>query len=122
MKLAVIRNPVLESPLLGGGDNPTAEGANKGIGGLISGVIGAMLVVSFVIAIFYFMTGALSWITSGGDKAKLESAREKIVNALIGLIVVAATWAVAVLVGQFLGLEGFTKGSFMLPVYPLGGK
>jgi hypothetical protein len=48
--------------------------------------------------------GAIQWITSGGDKGQLEGARNKITNALIGLIIVGASWAVFTLIGQFFGI------------------
>jgi hypothetical protein len=37
--------------------------------------------------------GAISWITSGGDKGKIEDARNKITAAVIGILILASAWA-----------------------------
>ena len=47
----------------------------------------------------------MEWITSGGDKGKTESARNKITAAIIGLIVLASSWAVLMLILGFLGTD-----------------
>jgi len=49
--------------------------------------------------------GGLTWITAGGDKTKLEKARDQITQAIIGLIIVGATYALASLVAHFFGLK-----------------
>ncbi len=91
--------------------NPAVPGATGEpgvyIGNLISTAIGAVIVIAAVLALIYLIMGAFDWITSGGDKQKLESARGKITNGIIGLILVVATWAIITLVGNFLGLENF---------------
>jgi hypothetical protein len=98
--LAQIVNPVLKDLLQGGGDTGGAA-----IGSLIGGFIGAFLIFTFIITFLFLMLGGFSWITAGGDKSKLQEARDKITNALIGLIIVAAAWSVMTLVGQFLGIN-----------------
>jgi len=60
--------------------------------------IGALLVFGFLIA------GGIQWITSGGDKGKTESARNTITAAVIGLLILASSWAILNLVLGFLGL------------------
>jgi len=37
--------------------------------------------------------GAIQWISSGGDKASVEAARGKVMNAIIGLIVLFVVFA-----------------------------
>lgn len=104
MNLAQLTNPVLPANL-GGGTNPTTAQGGVVIGSLISSLIGGFFIAAFILAFMYLLIGGVSWITSGGDKVKLEQARDKITNAIIGLIIVAAAWAVMTLVGQFLGLD-----------------
>lgn len=97
--LAQIENPVFDNLLRGGKDT-----GGTAIGSLVGGLVGLFVIVSFIMAFVYLILGGFDWITSGGDKAKLQSSREKITNALIGLIVVAAAWAIMSLVGDFLGI------------------
>lgn len=100
-QLTQITNPVLPGSLGSGGNS---AGTNA-IGMLIGNFIGAFIIFAFIVTVFYFLLGGFEWITSGGDKAKLQSARDKITNALIGMIIVGASWAIMTLVGGFLGIQ-----------------
>ncbi len=57
----------------------------------ISAVIGILTVIAALWFIFVFISGAISMISSGGDKGALENARKRIFNALIGLAVIVAS-------------------------------
>ena len=57
-------------------------------------VIRLFFIVAGLIAIIYLLLGALSWITSGGNKESVDKAREKIQAALIGLILIFIVLAV----------------------------
>ncbi len=100
--LAQITNPVLPTNL--GGTGSTAEGGTI-IGQLISNIVGLLLIFAFALTLLYLIMGGLQWITAGGDKASLETARNKITNAVVGLLIVAAAYAIFTLVGQFLGIN-----------------
>jgi hypothetical protein len=75
------------------------------IGKLISALVGLLLILSALMAFFYLILGGISWITSGGDKVAMESARNKITHAIVGLIIVGAAWAVMILIQNFLGVQ-----------------
>lgn len=49
--------------------------------------------------------GAFEWITSGGDKEAVGKARNRIINALIGLAVLAVAFALARLGAHFVGVD-----------------
>lgn len=74
------------------------------LGSLISAIVGTLLIISALLAFFYLILGGIQWITSGGDKAGMEAARNKITHAIVGLIIVGAAWAVMILVQNFLGI------------------
>jgi len=60
-------------------------------------IVRFFFIIAGLIALIYLLLGALSWITSGGNKESVDKAREKIQAALVGLIlifVVLATVAV----------------------------
>lgn len=87
---------------------PISRGSNmqiQSVGVLISGLINALLVIAALLAFVFLVLGGLQWITSGGDKAGMEGARNKITHAIVGLIVVAAAYAIMILVGNFLGIN-----------------
>jgi len=100
---AQICNPALPTGL-GGCGGGTTEGGQV-LGGLISGIVGMAFIFGFLLTLAYFLTGGMQWITSQGDKNALESARGKITNALIGLVIVASAYAIFKLVGNFFGIE-----------------
>ena len=97
-----------------------AEITNPVIGnlGTLTGVgffqqfIPSLIRIAFVIGIiiFFFMliTGAISWISSGGDKAALETARGKITNALIGIVLLFSVYVIAQLIEAFFGITILT--------------
>lgn len=73
--------------------------------------IGALVTLIFIIAgllaTFYLILGGIKWITSGGDKAATQSAREQIQAAIIGLAVVLLSFAIMKLIGTFFGIDIF---------------
>jgi len=64
-------------------------GADSTVNGIISTVINLFSVIVGVIAVVMIIYAGLRYITSGGDSAKITSAKNTIVYAIIGLIVVA---------------------------------
>ena len=54
---------------------------------------------------FSLVTGAISIISSGGDKAKVAEARARIVTALIGLVVIIAAIFIVELIGTLIGFD-----------------
>lgn len=75
------------------------------LGNMISGAIGAVLVIAILAAFVYLVWGGIEWITSGGDKTHTESARNRIQNAILGLFIVFAAWAVMKIIGGFFGID-----------------
>ena len=65
-------------------------GGNLGYTQLVNQVINLVFIVAAALTFFYLIFGAISWITSGGDKGKVEAARNKITAAVIGLLILAA--------------------------------
>ncbi len=88
-------------------DIPGADVANPetGFGALISKYLGVVMTGAALLLLLYLVWGSIEWITSEGDKGKLEKARSKITQAIIGIIVLAASLAVFNLVQNFLGIK-----------------
>ena len=99
--LAQITNPVLNPGIGSGGPDQGLVATGK----FVSSIISLLLIVASLATLLYLVTGGLEWILAGGDKTKLENAREKITQAIVGLIVVAASWAGWLLIGKFLGID-----------------
>ncbi len=84
----------------------TNGGPTQAIGNIISALLGLILIFGGLYMFANLVIGAIQWIGSGGDKGALESARNRIVHAIIGLILLACTWAIMILVlDRFLGMS-----------------
>jgi hypothetical protein len=75
----------------------------------LSSTIGLITIIAIIWFVFIFFTGAISWITAGGDKAALESARKKITSGLIGLVVTVAAIFIIQLVGTLIGIPNILR-------------
>jgi hypothetical protein len=78
-------------------------GYASGIGSLIQFVLRAVLAIGALLVFGYLVMGGIEYITSGGEKGKTEAARNKITAAVVGLIILAASWAILNLALNFLG-------------------
>lgn len=75
---------------------------------LIPALISLIFVIGTLIFFFMLLIGGVQWITSGGDKAGVESARGRITSALIGLVILFSTFAIAKLIETFFGISILT--------------
>ena len=68
-------------------DTPTAQ--SKDLTDVIATVVNIISIVVGVVAVIMIIWGGLKYITSGGESGKITSAKNTIIYALIGLVVVA---------------------------------
>lgn len=61
---------------------------------LVDNIITITLYVAGVLAIFYLIWGGISYVTAGGDAEKASKGRVAITNAIIGIIIIAASLAI----------------------------
>ncbi len=85
------------------------KGFATSFGGLVNGIVSFIMVIAAVLVFLYLIWGGIEWITSGGDKGKTEAARNKITSAVIGLIVIAASYAILTLALNFLGFSNLNE-------------
>lgn len=79
------------------------------IGAIVSFAVAAIIVISFLLALIFIVIGAVQWITSGGDKAKVADARNHILAAVIGLVLVVLSFLIVNIVITALGLGTLTN-------------
>ncbi len=82
---------------------------NASIGGIVSLVVNVVLFAGFALALIFLIIGGIKWITSGGDKAQTESAKQAVTSALIGLVVVLAAYILVNVILQFFGVGSVTN-------------
>ena len=97
-----IAGEAVKQDLYGASLSQTADG---GFGSWLGNILAVIMTVGAIACFGFILFGAIEWITSAGDKSKLENARNKITNAVIGLIILAASLAIFNLIAKFLGIE-----------------
>lgn len=72
----------IKPPVSGiGGSNPGQD-----LSTLLGRGINLLVIITGIVALIYMLWGALSWVTSGGDKEKLQKAQARIRSAVIGIV------------------------------------
>lgn len=78
------------------------------IGKLVEIGAGAVLAVAGLAVLMYLLLGGFSWLTAGGDKSKVEHAREMITQAIIGIAILASVFAVYTLILKMFGINSIS--------------
>ena len=107
---AAITNPVI-------GELGTSEGTEDGSKFInytvylwkVSINLGALAVIGF------FIWGAFEWITSGSDSKKAESARQRMTNAVIGLVILVSSFTILSFVSKIFFGKNFDLLKLSLP-------
>lgn len=79
----------------------------EGISKFLSNLITLIYSLAAVVLIFMLLWGAWDWLTSEGEKEKLENAKRKLINAIIGIMLFAVAFAVIQVLGTFTGFTFF---------------
>lgn len=64
-----------------------------------------IILVGGLAFLLFFLWGGLEWIMAGGDKGKLETAKGKITQGLIGLAILAASYVIIKFIETALGMD-----------------
>lgn len=83
----------------------------------LGNIIALLLIVGVIVAFIFIIIGAIQWMTAGNDKAKMESARGKVVSAVVGLVILFAVFAIMKLIGAFFGIEQLKNLFFDISPY-----
>lgn len=75
------------------------------VGKILSNGINIFLITGIIISVLIIIWGGINWITSGGDKQKLASAKARITWAIIGLIIMFTSFAIINMFSYFLKIN-----------------
>ena len=98
-----IINPVIEA-ILGSGRGDLA------ISELMARLYRTIVIVGALALLLYMAWGGISWITGGNDEAKVEQAKNRITNAVIGMAVLVAVVAIAIFLSWVFGFNILNPG------------
>jgi hypothetical protein len=96
---------------------PGVDPSTTTTGMLIASALQIVFIFAALAVLVFLVIGAFRWIASGGDKEAIGKARGTIVNALIGLALLALAFFIASLAGEIVGISLFN-----LPIIPRLGR
>lgn len=82
---------------------PVTPSGNLDIASVLTTVIYWILSLSGGIAVLFLILGGLQYITSSGNKDRAEAAKQTILYAVIGLVVIALSFVIVAFVAQNIG-------------------
>lgn len=60
-----------------------------------------IMVATVALAIAFLIWGGISWVMSGGEKTKLQAARNTVIFSIMGLIITLLSFAIVNFIGYF---------------------
>lgn len=114
MKQALIRFGALALGTLAA--SPVYAQINTGIGNnlaignedpeeIVISLINWVLGILALIAVIFILLGGFRWMTAGGNEESVEKAKEILIAAIIGLVIIMAAWGIALYAVTVLGNE-----------------
>ena len=82
------------------GITPVTPTGDMSVAAVLSTIIYWILGLSGAIAVLFLILGGLQYVTSSGNKDKAEQAKQTILYAVIGLIVIALSLVIVAFVNQ----------------------
>lgn len=82
-----------------------AFGGLQSLGQIINGAMPLFFSIATLSVVIYFLVGAVKLITSSGDKNAVASARNMIVHAIIGFILLMLLFILLEFIPQFFNLN-----------------
>ncbi len=76
---------------------------NKFFSSTLNNILTWVLAIIFLIAFIYLIMSGVKYITSGGDAAKATEARNGVLNAIIGVIIVLLAFVILRFAGSLAG-------------------
>ncbi|OGM06567.1 hypothetical protein A3E15_02605 [Candidatus Woesebacteria bacterium RIFCSPHIGHO2_12_FULL_42_9] len=75
------------------------------LGQIISSLVPYLFVIAGLLLLLYLIFGGFGLLTSRGDPKAVASAKERITFAVVGFVIVFASYWIVQIVGQILGIE-----------------
>jgi hypothetical protein len=90
----------------GSSNNPLTTNDLTGIGRIVSIFLNLAFVLAGLILLFFFILGGIGMISSAGqnDPQKAEQAKKTLTSAVIGFVIVFASYWIVKLIGSLVGI------------------
>ena len=83
----------------------SADSAATQLETLFTNIFGILTIAAGIAFLIYFVIGGITWISAGGDSGNIDKAKKMMTNAVIGMIIITAAFAITWIVGKVLGLD-----------------
>ncbi len=103
-----IENPILKPSL-------KIKTGTEFLSDFISFLISILILGGVLFFLVHFILGAYKWISSQGDKNKIEEAQKHMTYALIGLGTIFSIFAIIKVAGFMFGIEGLENLNLIIP-------
>lgn len=107
----------LTNPTIGKlGDSPSEAKSGNLFVSYFLNIWNVLITVGALAVLLFFLWGAISWITSSGDKGKMEEARNRMFNAFVGMFLLVTAYTIIGFISTLLFGQEFNilKPSFFV--------
>lgn len=87
------------------GISPDGDGVLE-LDKIISKVIGVLTLVAFIFFVLQIIFAGYAFISGQGDEKKVESARKRLTDGILGITIVVIAFGVSSLIASILGIDG----------------
>ena len=99
--------PVLAANIAGA--TPTVgQGKVGDLGAVITLIFNFVITIGGIIFVILFLVGGIQYLTAAGDTEATGKAKKILVDAIIGLVIILAAWAIGNFILDFLGLTNLS--------------
>lgn len=101
--LNFLSKPVYAEDIIGTIKLPDGVPSDIGqTGGLITSIVRFFIIIGGLFTLWAFLSGGFKYITSNGDKAKVQEASNMITMSIVGLVIMAASFVIIAIISQLL--------------------
>jgi len=104
---AQITNPALSAGMGGAAEDAAAAQDGSLFAAYFIRVWQLVISVGGLMVVLYFIWGSLEWILAGGDQSKIQKGRDRIVQSVIGMVLLAGSFVIVSFINQLFFADTF---------------
>ena len=93
--------------------NADQAGVTNRLNSLITIIIGVLTTIAAIYFMLQIFISGYKWLSAGGDSGQITTARDNLIQSIIGLAIVVAAYAISGLIASILGIDIFNPLGFL---------
>lgn len=77
----------------------------SGLQGIFTNIIGDVIGLAGIVLFIILLLGGFGYLTAGGDPARTQSAQKTLTYAILGIVFIAVSYLILVLIKTFTGVD-----------------